>query len=92
MEIGYKYAHLQAPLTPNKPFCFGCRRPNGQKNREQADHGEAQRDPSRLSFDLVQFCFLGYTATLTGRAIILHSQQSHLQAYFIVANSLWPVL
>lgn len=35
MEIGYKYAHLQAPLTPNKPFCFGRRHPNGQKTENK---------------------------------------------------------
>lgn len=29
-------------------------------SREQADHGEAQRDPLPFSFDLLQFCFLDY--------------------------------
>lgn len=63
MDVSYKCAHLQAPLTPNNRFFIGSRRPNGQK-AENKQIMEKLNVILYAFFGVVRFCFLGYGSNL----------------------------
>lgn len=73
MEVGYKCAHLQAPLTPNNRF-FGCRRPNGQK---------AENKPVMEKLNVILYAFFWRGSVLFPR---LRQQPSNGKLLFFIHN------